>query len=263
MALGLLGVYSYRAATGNVVFPWQRDSRDISKGIIEARFVYVFVLGILFTGTKDLLKSQVIATDFKTKKNGLWEVYNGLVLLAALLLRPHNLPVLVFCLGIQNIIVTFVWKLLKYDAAQVTIMHYWFGQAFFYFQGNSNNIATVDISAGFVGLDGYVEIPAVFLTGFSTYAGPLLWAMHLLCYLNSETHRSSTAVAHGCFSYALIRSIPLTVYIILITSLRYHLFIWSVFSPKLLYEGIHAFITAAICIFFTAMDKNQSRSTQE
>ncbi|KAJ1205285.1 hypothetical protein NDU88_000720, partial [Pleurodeles waltl] len=186
MALGLLGIYSYRAATGNVVFPWQRDSRDISKGIIEARFVYVFVLGILFTGTKDLLKSQVIASDSKTKRSGLWEVYTGLVLLAALLLRPHNLPVLVFCLGIQNIMETFVWKLLKYDAAQVTIMHYWFGQAFFYFQGNSNNIATVDISAGFVGLDGYVEIPAAFLTGFSTYAGPLLWTMHLLCYLNSE-----------------------------------------------------------------------------
>ncbi|XP_069092825.1 GPI ethanolamine phosphate transferase 2 isoform X2 [Pleurodeles waltl] len=263
MALGLLGIYSYRAATGNVVFPWQRDSRDISKGIIEARFVYVFVLGILFTGTKDLLKSQVIASDSKTKRSGLWEVYTGLVLLAALLLRPHNLPVLVFCLGIQNIMETFVWKLLKYDAAQVTIMHYWFGQAFFYFQGNSNNIATVDISAGFVGLDGYVEIPAAFLTGFSTYAGPLLWTMHLLCYLNSEAHRNSAAVGHGCFCYAVIRSIPLTVYIILVTALRYHLFIWSVFSPKLLYEGIHAFITAAICMFFTAMDKNQSRSTQE
>lgn len=31
MALGLLGVYSYRAAVGNVVFPWQQDSKDISK----------------------------------------------------------------------------------------------------------------------------------------------------------------------------------------------------------------------------------------
>ena len=31
MALGLLGVYSYRAAIGNVIFPWQHDSKDISK----------------------------------------------------------------------------------------------------------------------------------------------------------------------------------------------------------------------------------------
>ncbi|MGH0123416.1 UNVERIFIED_CONTAM: hypothetical protein FKN15_016782 [Acipenser sinensis] len=152
----------------------------------------------------------------------------------------------------------FIWKELQYDAAQTTIMHYWFGQAFFYFQGNSNNIATVDISAGFVGLENYLEIPAIFLTAFSTYAGPLLWASHLVCYLNSETDRSSTAMGHGCYCFALLRSIPAAVYIVLATSLRYHLFVWSVFSPKLLYEGMHTFVTASICVFFTAMDQNRS-----
>lgn len=104
------------------------------RGIIEARFVYVFVLGILFTGTKDLLKSQVIAADFKIKTVGLWEIYSGLVLLAALLLRPHNLPVLAFSLLIQTVMTKFIWKPLRHDAAEVTVMHYWFGQAFFYFQ---------------------------------------------------------------------------------------------------------------------------------
>ncbi|XP_035748278.1 GPI ethanolamine phosphate transferase 2 isoform X4 [Egretta garzetta] len=134
MALGLLGVYSYRAAIGNVIFPWQHDSKDISKGITEARFVYVFVLGIVFTGTKDLLKSQVISADSSVKDTGLWDVYSGLVLLAALLFRPHNLPVLVFCLLIQTMMTKYIWRPLKFDAAQITIMHYWFGQAFFYFQ---------------------------------------------------------------------------------------------------------------------------------
>ncbi|XP_042722089.1 GPI ethanolamine phosphate transferase 2 isoform X1 [Lagopus leucura] len=263
MALGLLGVYSYRAAIGNVVFPWQHDSKDISKGITEARFVYVFVLGIVFTGTKDLLKSQVISADSRMKSTGLWEVYSGLVLLSALLFRPHNLPVLVFCLLIQTMMTKYIWRPLKFDAAQITIMHYWFGQAFFYFQGNSNGIATVDVSAGFVGLESYVEIPAIFLTAFATYAGPLLWAIHLLCYLSSEVSRNSAAVGHGCFCYALMRSIPVAIYIVLVTGLRYHLFIWSVFSPKLLYEGVHVFITAAVCLFFTAMDQNHSQKVQD
>lgn len=31
LALGLLGVYSYRAAVGNVLFPWQHSSRTMSK----------------------------------------------------------------------------------------------------------------------------------------------------------------------------------------------------------------------------------------
>ncbi|KAM8939108.1 GPI ethanolamine phosphate transferase 2, catalytic subunit [Pelodytes ibericus] len=257
LAFGLLGVYSYRAAIGHVLYPWQQSTKEISKGITEARFVYIFVLGILITGIKDLLKSQVIYADSKTKNVGLWDVYCGLVLLAALLFRPHNLAVLVFSLLIQSSLTMFILKILKYDAAQITIMHYWFGQAFFFFQGNSNTITTVDISAGFVGLDNYVEIPAVFLTAFVTYSGPLLWVVHLLCYLSSETNRVSTSIAHGCYCYAIIRSLPVTVYIILVTALRYHLFIWSVFSPKLLYEVMHLFISAGVCMIFTAVDKNQ------
>jgi ethanolaminephosphotransferase len=254
LALGLLGVFCYRAAIGNVLFPWQSDKKGISKGIIEARFVYVFVLGILFTGTKDLLKSQVIAADFKIKTVGLWEIYSGLVLLAALLLRPHNLPVLAFSLLIQTVMTKFIWKPLRHDAAEVTVMHYWFGQAFFYFQGNSNNIATIDVSAGFVGLETYMEVPAAFLTVFGTYVGPVLWASHLAYFLNSETS-SGSALSRACFCYALICSVPVATYIILVTSLRYHLFIWSVFSPKLLYEGMHLLITAALCVLFTATDQ--------
>ncbi|KAL8202919.1 UNVERIFIED_CONTAM: hypothetical protein K2H54_030664 [Gekko kuhli] len=241
--------------------PWgsqKLGNQNLKRGITEARFVYVFVLGIVFTGTKDLLKSQVLSVDSKVKFIGLWEIYSGLVLLAALLLRPHNLPVLVFCLLIQAMMTKYIWKPLEFDAAQVTIMHYWFGQAFFFFQGNSNGIASVDVAAGFVGLDNYVEIPAIFLTGFATYSGPLLWAIHLLCYLSSEVSRNPAAIGHGCFCYALLRSIPVVAYIILVTGLRYHLFIWSVFSPKLLYEGVHVFIAAAVCMFFTAMDQNHS-----
>ncbi|XP_051890500.1 GPI ethanolamine phosphate transferase 2 isoform X9 [Pristis pectinata] len=262
LALGLVGIYCYRAAVGNVVFPWKPDKHDVSKGIIEARFVYVFILGILFTGVKDLLKSGVVSSDTVTNGRGLWEIYNGLVLLAALLLRPHNLPVLLFILVVQMILTKFIWRTLGYDAAQITIIYYWFGQASFYFQGNSNSIATVDISAGFVGFEDYVELPAIFLTIYATYIGPLLWAVHLTCYMSSERSRySSAAVGHSCYCFILLRAIPASVYVILITSLRYHLFIWSVFSPKLLYEGMHTFVTGAVCVMFTAMDQKRMLKT--
>ncbi|XP_077332019.1 GPI ethanolamine phosphate transferase 2, catalytic subunit [Lithobates pipiens] len=262
LLFGLLGVYSYRAAIGHVLYPWQQSTKEITKGITEARFVYIFVLGILITGIKDLLTSHFLNADSKAKAVGLWEIYSGLILLAALLFRPHNLAVLVFCLLIQLIFTMFIWKLLKYDAAEITIMHYWFGQAFFFFQGNSNTISTVDISAGFVGLDNYVEYPAIFLTIFVTYSGPLLWTMHMLYYLSAETNWNSTAVAHGCYCYAIIRSLPVTVYILLVTALRYHLFIWSVFSPKLLYEVIHLTISAVVCAVFIAVDKNQVNKSE-
>ncbi|KAM9329980.1 GPI ethanolamine phosphate transferase 2 [Gastrophryne carolinensis] len=262
LMFGLLGVYFYRAALGHVLYPWQQHTKEITKGITEARFVYIFVLGILITGIKDLLKSHIIYTDSKAKAVGLWEVYSGLILLAALLFRPHNLVVLAFCLIIQLILSMFIWKILKFDAAQITLMHYWFGQAFFFFQGNSNTISTVDISAGFVGLDNYVEYPAIFLTAFVTYCGPLLWTFHNLYYLSGKTSRTSTSVAHGCYCYAIMRSLPVTVYIVLVTALRYHLFIWSVFSPKLLYEVIHLAISAIICVVFIAVDKNQVKKSE-
>lgn len=258
LALGLLGVYSYRAALGNVLFPWQHAGRNMSKGTVEARFVYVFVLGILFTGSKDLLRSQVITADARLKSRGLWEIYSGVVLLVALLFRAHNLPVLCCCLLVQTLMAQFIWRRLHYDAAQTTIMHYWFGQAFFYFQGNSNNIATVDISVGFVGLESYVEAPAILLTAMSTYAGPLLWACHLVCFLSADTHRCSVGLAHGCYCLAVLRSVPMVTYVVLVTVLRYHLFIWSVFSPKLLYEAMHTLITSAICLFFSTMDQSRS-----
>ncbi|KAE8286251.1 GPI ethanolamine phosphate transferase 2 [Larimichthys crocea] len=208
LALGLVGVYCYRAAVGNVSFPWQRSGQTTSKGTVEARFVYVFILGILFTGTKDLLRSQIITADAKLKSRGLWEIYSGLVLLVSLLLRAHNLPVLCCCLLIQTLMAQFIWKKLHYDAAQTTIMHYWFGQAFFYFQGNSNNIATVDISVGFVGLESYVEAPAIFLTALSTYAGPLLWACHLVCHLSSQRDRDSAYSTGKAMCERLKDSIP-------------------------------------------------------
>uniref|UniRef100_A0A8B9L004 Phosphatidylinositol glycan anchor biosynthesis class G n=1 Tax=Astyanax mexicanus TaxID=7994 RepID=A0A8B9L004_ASTMX len=245
-----------KSSAGQLQPDWQASRTG------EARFVYVFVLGILFTGVKDLLRSQVMSSAVegrRLKSRGLWEAYSGVVLLVALLVRAHNLPTLACCLLIQTLMAQFIWKKLHYDAAQTTIMHYWFGQAFFYFQGNSNNIATVDISVGFVGLESYVEAPAVFLTAFSTYAGPLLWACHLVCYLSSERDRAAVSLGHGSYCFALLRSIPAVFYVVLVTALRYHLFIWSVFSPKLLYESMHTLVTAAVCLFFTFMDQDRTR----
>uniref|UniRef100_A0A3B5KRI5 GPI ethanolamine phosphate transferase 2 C-terminal domain-containing protein n=1 Tax=Xiphophorus couchianus TaxID=32473 RepID=A0A3B5KRI5_9TELE len=238
LALGLLGVYSYRAAVGSVLFPWQRSGR--AAGTVEARFVYVFVLGILFSGTKDLLRSQIVTADAKLKSRGLWEIYSGLVLLVSLLFRAHNLPVLCCGLLIQTLMAQFIWKKLHYDAAQTTIMHYWFGQAFFYFQGNSNNIGTVDISVGFVGLESYIEAPAIFLTALSTYAGPLLWACHLVCYLSSERERTTTQL--NCSSPPFVYSI--------FSSFRAFSSLFSLL-PELRGYKLHTlFVTLCCCFFF-------------
>jgi ethanolaminephosphotransferase len=45
----------------------------------------------------------------------------------------------------------------------------------------------------------------------------------------------------------LSRALPLAVYTVLVTCMRYHLFVWTVFSPKLLYEGMLTVVLSAIC----------------
>lgn len=72
--------------------------------------------------------------------------------------------------------------------------------------------------------------------------------------------RSPVAVGHGCYCLALLRSVPAAAYIVLVTALRYHLFIWSVFSPKLLYESMHLLLTAGVCLFFNTMEQSHSSS---
>lgn len=76
-------------------------------------------------------------------------------------------------------------------------------------------------------------------------------------------HRSPVTVSHGCYCLALLRSVPAAAYIVLVTVLRYHLFIWSVFSPKLLYESMHLLLTAAVCLFFITMEQSHSSSKSE
>lgn len=253
LGLGLLGVYCYRAATGSVLLPWTRAGTAVSKGTAAARLVYLAVLAVLASGARRALKSRgAAAADATARAQGLWEVHSGLALLAALLLRPHNLPVLAGSLLAQAVLAALVWRRLQPSAAAVTVMHHWFGQAFFYFQGNSNSIATVDVSVGVVGLDGYAEVPAVLLTAFATYAGPVLWASHLLGFLAADASSRRPALSHAGFCYALLCSLPAAAYLGLVTALRHHLFIWSVFSPKLLYEAARLLLAAAVCALLAA-----------
>jgi len=47
-----------------------------------------------------------------------------------------------------------------------------------------------------------------------------------------------------------VRSLTVAVYLVLVTVQRYHLFVWTVFSPKLLYEAVSSLIT---CVFVLVM----------
>jgi hypothetical protein len=51
---------------------------------------------------------------------------------------------------------------------------------------------------------------------------------------------------HRCLT--VLRLLPVAVYVVLITVLRYHLFVWTVFSPKLLYEAMHTLVISLLML---------------
>ena len=117
------------------------------------------------------------------------------------------------------------------------------------------------MSAGYIGLDDYQPVLIGLLMALSTYSGPLFWVISLFRVLlhcdgvvpektrncdERAQKQQSLDLLEVCFVLALTRALPVAVYTVLVTAQRYHLFVWTVFSPKLLYEGMHTVIVSVI-----------------
>lgn len=153
----------------------------------------------------------------------------------------------------------------------------------FIFKGNSNSLATIDITAGYVGLESYQPIIIGLFLIINTYSAPIISYLTLLCIVAANNQKKKSWVGrlfeiskvmrfviHFCEQllcfrlyqrflsvssmYIASRITPITLYTIIISIQRYHLFIWTVFAPKLLYECMHSVVMYSIvlctfCIF--------------
>ena len=63
----------------------------------------------------------------------------------------------------------------------------------------------------------------------------------------------SSGILEICFVLVLTRALPLAVYTVLVSAQRYHLFVWTVFSPKLLYEGMHTLVVSILVLVLLAI----------
>lgn len=121
----------------------------------------------------------------------------------------------------------------------------------FFSVGNTNLLATVDLSNAYNGVKSYDLGLVGLLTFISTFSMPIYWSVSSFCLLLENhvlTFQSPSNQMHFYnmkYKMLYLKSISsLTFYAICSLSLilscinlRFHLFIWSVFSPKLLYFG--------------------------
>lgn len=97
--------------------------------------------------------------------------------------------------------------------------------------------------AGFVGISGYQSALNAFLIIIHTYAGPLLVFSRLSC----DRQKSRKPIAAVLL---LCNMSVITVLFAVVFFMRFHLFIWSVFAPKLLIECSHLLFVTLISILF-------------
>ena len=107
--------------------------------------------------------------------------------------------------------------------------------SFFAF-GGSNAISSIDLSSSYNIVEKYDVALVVLLTFCGNWAGPIWWtsATNLLLLENHTGGRQGILIQHlsllSAFNTASVLAIMLAC-----TTLRTHLFIWTVFSPKYLY----------------------------
>ena len=108
--------------------------------------------------------------------------------------------------------------------------------SYFYF-GNSNSLATIDVGAGYVGMVSYNPAIISVLLAIHTFSGPIL------VLLSMAPHVGVRHLVRAQYFYLLAE---ILLFSVLSTVMRHHLFVWTVFSPKLLYEGMNLIVMTVI-----------------
>ncbi|KAI9272413.1 alkaline-phosphatase-like protein [Helicostylum pulchrum] len=114
----------------------------------------------------------------------------------------------------------------------------------FFLTGHTNSIASVDLSNAYVGVQEYDTILIGILTFCSNWSVSLWWAIAGWTLIADASqlipNESANDAAQPWISYIIVQSslfgLVLTLLSIAVTILKEHLFIWTVFSPKYLYQ---------------------------
>lgn len=117
-----------------------------------------------------------------------------------------------------------------------------FCMASFFYTGNSNSLSTLSLTPAYVGLLDYYPIIVGFQLILYTFAGPIVF----ICGRNSATSRPTTSWLNLQFSY---RISALATSLICLYIFQNHLFVWSVYSPKVVYDMAHVVFFSVIAFF--------------
>lgn len=233
----ILGITIYK----NLAFFGEDKLKLTTITILLARLIFFLIL-IDFAYSIYLQNSDVQANESS---------YTGIItrswlLLVALLLRPHNIILLAMNIMLENVSNLLLLRL-GVSPIVHTLFYYTMAKNAFFNQGNSNLFSSIDLAPGYIGQSEYKLFNAAFLIMCSTFSLYTYWILEFFRrYINSRTRRSSfvkSSQTRRLLDIKVTQSIILyppgisvTYFLLVCCILRNHLFIWSVISPKLIYE---------------------------
>ncbi|XP_048511974.1 GPI ethanolamine phosphate transferase 2-like isoform X6 [Athalia rosae] len=120
------------------------------------------------------------------------------VTVTAMLHRPYN----VVLLPIQLLFSIVIHRALRgSDSRDIVVhIHYWLGNIFYFYQGNSNNLSTIDVAAGYVGMESYNPYVTGLFLAINTYSAPVL-AYLTLIYGVTRNHKKQQVQRIGISVY--------------------------------------------------------------
>ncbi|XP_063841939.1 GPI ethanolamine phosphate transferase 2-like [Scylla paramamosain] len=241
----------------------------LASGTFEAQIAYLAIICLYVYG---LFKAKLIDLRAHSKVPKMTEEYDveddkmstllrysytALSLLCLLLQRIDNVGMLSLIL-LQNWILSRVLyrlalaRYLSWEGAAMAIS--WLAFTHYFNQGNSNSLTTIDMSAGFVGVNSFHPLLHGILIATQTFGGTFLTYLAFLVHLASKDG-SKERWQRQLYVWWCVRLATVTLYVLNVLCQRHHLFIWSVFTPKLLYEGAHVLVLCALTLYMWGVEK--------
>lgn len=168
-----------------------------------------------------------LITDIKTKTKK-FNFFIPFFFVSSLLHQPQNVILPLSCAvtcWFFNQACNRMVKNTKERVVAKIILHFWAGKLFYFYQGNSNGLSTIDVNAGFVG-QMHVHLPIVFVFSvINTFNGQLISLFLLVNHLMEDSRKlmdDSGVIKKLLFKWiSFLTIIPTTVFLIVITLLRH------------------------------------------
>lgn len=195
----------------------------------------------LFNRLRNGLRNEVITA-----------IADSWCLLSFILHSPQNTPMFALVIVLERSLNSFLC-VIETAVPMRAAFYFWFGMGSHFYQGNSNSLSTISIAAGYVGVNRYSPVVVGLLMFCHTYSGMIYWllmlwrrfAEHAKGMQSSPSVQAKLAV---CGLLVTLKFLTTAWYLVIMVVQRYHIFVQSVFSPKLVYESVHAITSVLVAL---------------